>query len=313
MAFTADQFITDGFVYLPGAFPRALADECRAFLWRACASAARASARGGRALDPDDPATWTRPVIRLDGYGDPPFRQAANTPALVSAFDQLVGPGRWVPRDGLGTFPVRFPHPSDPGDAGWHMEASYTHDGKPGLWLNLSSRSRTLLMLFLFSEIGPDDAPTLIKVGSHLDVPPFLVEAGERGVENFALCKRMAAAGKLDSPDRPLALATGHPGDVYLCHPFLIHSAQPHRGTVPRFMAQPPLMPAVPFDIEQGSSPVEQAIRLGLRSGLPAPRARSSARARPPAPRPFCPGIAWSIRAHWNVWGTPIARILHVA
>jgi hypothetical protein len=289
MAFTVDQFITEGFVYLPGAFPRALADECRAFLWRACADAARGGATragatragasradaarggatrgeapGGRGLDPDDPATWTRPVIRLGGYGDPPFRQAASTPALVSAFDELVGPGRWIPRDGLGTFPVRFPHPDDPGDAGWHMEASYTHDGEPGLWLNLSSRGRALLMLFLFSEIGPDDAPTLIKVGSHLDVPPFLVTAGERGVENFALCKAMAAAGKLDSPDRPLALATGHPGDVYLCHPFLIHSAQPHRGTIPRFMAQPPLLPAMPFDIGRGSSPVEQAIRLGL-------------------------------------------------
>jgi hypothetical protein len=300
MAFTVDQFITDGFVYLPGAFPRALADECRAFLWRACAEACRdgatqdeapsaanrsgacgpeasgpgasgpgasgPGATGGQDLDPGDPATWTRPVIRLGGYGDPLFRQAASTPALVSAFDQLVGPGRWVPRDGLGTFPVRFPHPDDPGDAGWHMEASYTGDGEPGLWLNLNSRGRALLMLFLFSEVGPDDAPTLIKVGSHLDVPSFLVAAGERGVENFALCKTMAAAGKLDSPDRPLALATGHPGDVYLCHPFLIHSAQPHRGTVPRFMAQPPLLPAMPFDIGRGVSPVEQAIRLGLAS-----------------------------------------------
>jgi hypothetical protein len=27
-----EPFVTDGFVYLPGAFPRALADECRAFL-----------------------------------------------------------------------------------------------------------------------------------------------------------------------------------------------------------------------------------------------------------------------------------------
>jgi hypothetical protein len=55
-------------------------------------------------------------------------------------------------------------------------------------------------------------------------------------------------------------------GDVYLCHPFLVHAAQPHHGARPRFIAQPPLDPAAPFDVAHGSSPVEQAIRLGLSS-----------------------------------------------
>jgi hypothetical protein len=86
----------------------------------------------------------------------------------------------------------------------------------------------------------------------------------------FALCKTMDAAGKLDSPDRLLALATGQAGDVYLCHPFLIHAAQPHHGTVPRFIAQPPLMPTGLLDLDRRDgaySPVERAVRLGL--GLP--------------------------------------------
>ena len=34
--------------------------------------------------------------------------------------------------------------------------------------------------------------------------------------------------------------ATGRAGDVYLCHPFIVHTATwPHRGTVPRMMARP--------------------------------------------------------------------------
>ena len=69
------------------------------------------------------------------------------------------------------------------------------------------------------------------------------------------------------SAHRPLALATGSPGDVFLCHPFLVHAAQPHHGTRPRFMAQPPLMPAAPYELERADgaySPVEIAIRLGL-------------------------------------------------
>jgi hypothetical protein len=41
--------------------------------------------------------------------------------------------------------------------------------------------------------------------------------------------------------DRPEVVATGEPGDVWLCHPFVPHAAQPHRGARPKFMAQPPL------------------------------------------------------------------------
>ncbi|MFG3119619.1 phytanoyl-CoA dioxygenase family protein [Streptomyces sp. NPDC048197] len=250
-----ERFVTDGFVHLEGAFPRSLADECRAFLWRETG------------CDPDDPATWTRPVVRLSGYGDEPFQRAATTPRLHGAFDQLVGRGRWLPRTGLGTFPIRFPHPDDPGDTGWHMDASYVPAGESGYWLNLRSRERALLMLFLFSDVDADHGPTRIKVGSHLDVPRFLAPAGERGLDFMELCKTMDAAGRLDAPDRPLALATGQAGDVYLCHPFLIHAAQPNHGTRPKFMAQPPLVAAAPLDLDRTDgaySPLERAVRLGL-------------------------------------------------
>ena len=50
-------------------------------------------------------------------------------------------------------------------------------------------------------------------------------------------------------------------GTVYLCHPFLVHAAQPHRGTRPRFMAQPPLLPKGEFDPALPPSPVQIAIR----------------------------------------------------
>jgi hypothetical protein len=59
----------------------------------------------------------------------------------------------------------------------------------------------------------------------------------------------------------------GPAGTVYLCHPFLVHAAQMHRGSVPRFMAQPPLHPAEPFQLDRANndySPVEMAIRKAL-------------------------------------------------
>ena len=63
------------------------------------------------------------------------------------------------------------------------------------------------------------------------------------------------------------ALATGEAGTVYLCHPFLVHAAQPHRGTTPRFLAQPPLGLREPYRLERSDSaycPVEIAIREAL-------------------------------------------------
>ena len=247
-----NDFVADGFIKIEQAFSEEMAAAARAILWRETG------------CDADDPSTWTKPVIRLSGYGGGPFEAAANTPALLKAYDDLAGPGRWRPRTGLGTFPIRFPSEEPPGDDGWHIDASFAGDD-PGddfmNWrVNLTSRGRALLMLFLFSEVSENDAPTRIRIGSHLAVPRLLESAGDAGLTMSEISPQAAAA----TEDLPLALATGRPGDVYLCHPFLVHAAQPHHGTRPRFMAQPPLDPGPnPYSVE-GNSPVEQAIQLGL-------------------------------------------------
>ncbi|EIF00275.1 phytanoyl-CoA dioxygenase family protein [Saccharomonospora glauca] len=244
-----EQFVRDGYVKLEGAFPADVGERCVRELWEATGCSRT------------DPSTWTQPVIRLGGFSTPPFREAATTPALHEAFDVLVGPERWQRLGGLGTFPVRFPSEVDPGDTGWHVEASYAGPDGEGR-VNYRSRGRALLLLFLFSEVGPDDAPTRIRVGSHLDVPPLLESAGEAGREWMALCRDAVAA----SEHRPVTLATGTVGDVYVCHPFLVHAGQPHHGRAPRFMAQPPLVPKGALDpYAADPSPVERAIALASR------------------------------------------------
>jgi hypothetical protein len=253
-----EQFMRDGFIRIDRAFPRELADAGRAIMWRDIP------------VDPHDPATWTKSVIVLPGYAGGPFQQAANTPVLHSAFDQLVGKGRWVPRDSLGMFPVRFPHPADPGDAGWHVDVSFAGDDADpheqrdfSAWrVNVFSRGRALVMLFLFSDVEDKDAPTRLRVGSHMDMARFLEPAGEQGMSRMNL-RHMGA-------ERPIALATGEAGTVYLCHPFLVHAAQRHRGSTPRFLAQPPLGLREPYRLarEDGAySPVEIAIRQALGRG----------------------------------------------
>lgn len=245
-----DAFITDGFVRIDNAFPAELAEEGRAILWR------------DTGCDPDDPATWTQPVIRLGGYADQPFREAANTPRLHAAYNQIVGENRWLAPQGLGTFPVRFPVPEAPGDDGWHVDASFSlPQDDPNDFMswrvNVKSRGRALLMLFLFSDVGENDAPTRIRVGSHGDMARFLLPYGEDGTT----MRQMVANNFASTEKCPEALATGPAGTVYLCHPFLVHAAQPNRGNRVKFMAQPPLMPKHDFDPALPPSPVQIAIR----------------------------------------------------
>lgn len=246
------QFIERGFVRIEDAFPRTLADEACAILWR------------DTNCDPVDPATWTKPAIRLGMYDQKPFIEAANTPTLHAAYDRLVGSGRWLPCMAVGTFPVRFPSPDDPGDTGWHIDVSFDWEKADFMdWrANVNSKGRALLMLLLFSDVGENDAPTRIRLGSHRDVARILAPAGEAGLTTREIAARLS-----ETDGQPEVLATGAAGTVYLCHPFLVHAAQPHHGTRPRFMAQPPLLPREPLRLhkEDGEySPVETAIRLAL-------------------------------------------------
>lgn len=249
-----EQFIHDGYVRVDNAFSIEDAQAARAILWR------------DLPCRPDDPATWTQPVIRLGMYAQEPFIRVANTDVLHQAFDQLVGEGRWIPCRSMGTFPVRFPSANDPGDTGWHVDASFPGTDPTNYFdwrINVRSKGRGLLMLFLFSDISEADAPTQIRVGSHRDVAQLLYPAGGQGLSFMELAGRLS-----ELPTHDEALATGRAGTVYLCHPFLIHAAQPHRGTEPRFLAQPPLLLRQELTIDDACSaytPVEEAIQLGLK------------------------------------------------
>jgi hypothetical protein len=249
-----EHFVERGYVRLDEAFPRDVAERGREILWR------------DTGCDPLDRSTWTRPVIWLWDYPQEPFRQAVNMPRLHSAFDQLVGKGRWMPRQSLGTFPVRFPTQADTGDTGWHVDASFAgEDSVPNDFLswrvNVRSRGRALMMLFLFSDVGEQDAPTRIRACSHLEVARMLALAGETGLRPGEL-----DYGRTAGCDE--VLATGAAGTVYLCHPFLVHAAQINRGTRPRFMAQPPLLPGEPLDLDRTDARAYSPVELGIRRGL---------------------------------------------
>jgi hypothetical protein len=247
-----EQFINEGFVKIDDAFSADIADGCRAILWKATQ------------CDPENAETWTQPVIRIGEIGLEPFRKAANTPILHTAFDQLAG-NNWLPRETLGSFPIRFPSKIPADDTGWHVDAGFPGEnaGDYLSWrINIHSKGRALLMLFLFSDVSAQDAPTLIQVGSHIHVAKILEPKGGQGLSFMELAQKLDAL-----PKQEVTLATGKAGTVYLCHPFIVHAAQDHHGTNPKFMAQPPLLTKRDFNIyrePEDCCPVERAILKGL-------------------------------------------------
>ncbi len=249
-----EEFVADGFVAVRSVIAPPTLARCLDVIW---------SETG---LDPDDESTWTAPVVHLVPSDSRPFGAAFDSPRLYAALDELVGPGRWRPRSNLGTLVLRFPHDRDTGDTGWHIDTSFpppghvTAPGDYSKWrVNRESRGRVLLLLFLLTDVGPDDGPTRIRAGSHRDVARILAANGAEGVGGFDAAPRFADASR----HRRAALATGRAGDVYLCHPFLVHAAQVVRGSRPRVIAQPGLE-GEPFRMQPTSSgplmPVEASL-----------------------------------------------------
>jgi hypothetical protein len=157
---------------------------------------------------------------------------------------------------------IRLPSDEDPGDTGWHIDGSFqgpTTDDLSTWCVDYRSTGRGLLLLCLHSDVGSDDAPTRFVEGSHRDVPKLLQPLGDAG----------AVARDLPLPQfrGSVALATGEAGDVFMCHPFLVHAASwPHRGSEPRVIAQPPisLEGSLRIEADHGVSPAARVVQRAL-------------------------------------------------
>lgn len=239
---TIETFVRDGYVVVRDAVPSDIVDRC---------VATTAHELAGTGVDLADRATWVAPTARFTSPHGGGFEAAGVQAGLVASYDQLAGAGRWSNgRSGGCAVPVRFPHEDRPWDAAWHADGGFFADGD--YWINVFCRRRALLVIILLSDVDERSAPTELKVGSHLDVARVLAPLGERGSRFLDLWGRLPST----TWERPSVFATGAAGDVYVCHPFLMHRASwPHRGTGPRVIVTPDVALDVPYGLDEPDPP----------------------------------------------------------
>jgi len=239
-----EQFLTDGYVMLRGAFSREAAQTVRNELWKITG------------LDPDDSSTWTQNQIHLQTVLKGPLVEPVFTPRLFAAFDDLMGIGRWEYEPQLGWWPISFPGFEKPPwtdpQTGWHVDGQQFHH-------HLNSRDQGLLSIFLFSDIEPGDGGTALSLGSHQITAKILEESEPEGLDVHQLLRKVN-----EHPRERVMETTGEVGDVALIHPFMSHTRSPNTGNRVRFICNPCFSLKEPMNLQRENrdeySPVELAI-----------------------------------------------------
>lgn len=253
-----EHFMEYGWVKLEAAFSYNHALEAQEHVWKQLEK---------RGLRKDEPSTWTQPLIHLkENYVSPAFT-ACQTERLEDAVEDLIGEGRWEGRGKpihWGWWPVNFSsgaeRPWDVPTNGWHIDGLHYPQ-------YLDSREQGLLLLCLFSEIGPHGGGTLVAERSHhlvANVFPRHPEGMDvkdviSTVNKHPWTSRLTGQPLGDNAEIPDVInridffmnkeytdgcgirlkvveTTGSPGDIILGHPFLYHAASQNHSGIPRFL-----------------------------------------------------------------------------
>lgn len=242
-----EQFIEEGWVILPEAFPRELAAEIRSLVIQKTG------------CDENDPSTFTQKRIAVnDSFAGDPWMKAC-TPRYEAGLDDLMGEGRWRPIPNLGWWPVMFPGFDDPpwraDEANWHIDGGFFHH-------HLDSPEQGMLPIFVFSDIGPGDGGTGIAPGSHKIAARVLRDAIPDGLSQVELGQRVKAY------PRQVMEVNANAGDIAFLHPFMLHTIGTNCGSKVRVICNPHVnfLERMNVTAEPGKpvSPVEEAIHRAL-------------------------------------------------
>ena len=237
-------FHEDGYLRLPAAVPSAATERMRERLWRMLEH--RGACR-------DDPSTWTpAAATRLQGMrkGDV---APHDSPTVVDALDDLIGPGAWRAQRHWGQVLVTFPNREvwDVPHRPWHIDHGYDFP-RDAIWG---------VNVFLFvDDVQPEGGGTLVLHGS-----PRIMRAFVDGLRPATRTQKQlrhafdasdpylkALSDPSDTVDRVARFVdrdtdvhgvptrvvplSGRAGDVVVCHPWTVHNVAPNTCDRPRMM-----------------------------------------------------------------------------
>lgn len=243
-------FIERGFIHLTDCFPRDFAYE-----WTEAAFP-----RLG--YDPNDPATWEKPIVHMPTEEFISVLEFA--PKAWHAMAQLLG-GEDRMQENLrwgNGFIVNFSLgadrewvPPSPEAGGWHKDGDF-------FWHFLDSPEQGLLVIVIWRDIAPQGGGTFMASDSVKHVAQYLLENRD-GVHPFE-----GKFGDFITECHDFLEATGKAGDVILMHPYMLHaSSQNHSGKA-RFITNPPVALKEPMNFNRENpadfSPVERCVLHAL-------------------------------------------------
>jgi hypothetical protein len=251
-----EHFVRRGFVKVPGCFSRELANS-----WTRAACERLY-------CDLDDPSSWPPGRMRAPRAQRVPMVELV--PRAWAAAAQLLG---GVERIGGGTqentwgdeFLINF---GGEANATWNPPSatiqSYDLWHKDGDFFRhfLDSPEQGLLVIALFSDLTARGGGTYLACDSVGHVARFLAERPE-GVlpDDFPFADMVRRC-------QDFVEVTGEVGDVFLLHPFMLHSWSINTQQRPRFMTNPPVQLKDPMVFDRANaadqSPVERGVLLGL-------------------------------------------------
>ncbi|EJD45448.1 hypothetical protein AURDEDRAFT_151864 [Auricularia subglabra TFB-10046 SS5] len=240
-------FVAHGWVKIPQAFSAEKAEQWQRGLWD----------RLG--YDKDDRSTWREERIHMPDHKRE--RVATFAPKAWAAICELLGGEERIDPEYAtwnDQFIVNLGKPEWEGDVhiepqnldNWHLDGDFfVHF--------LDSREQALLVIPIFSEIQPRGGGTYICPDGLTRNARYLAEHPE-GVHPTGLS--FTSAHDVGKPDPPrwehlkevkkcneFVEVTGSPGDVYLLHPLMLHSASKNHLRIPRVITNPPVALKQPF------------------------------------------------------------------
>jgi hypothetical protein len=245
-----EHFLEHGFVVVRDAVDRSVMNEWVDRSWL----------RNG--YDPHDRATWKEGKIHMPNREFRLVRQIA--PRALAAMRDLVGSTERISDDlkWADGFVANYRLgddqpwiPPSPASGGWHKDGDF--------FLHfLDSPEQALLSIVLWDDVVPRGGGTFLACDSVGIVARYLADHPE-GVEPMAFPFGDMAAQCADFRE-----ATGRAGDVYLMHPFMLHTSSRNHSSRARLITNPCVCLTEPmrFDREpyEAHSPVERAVLRGL-------------------------------------------------